>query len=190
MDTSEKKENQRIALTKRLLQEGLLRLLETKELPKISVTELCRESGINRATFYKYYGCPGDVLKAVKEQFFQELLESQKQDACQRPLTHTEAFGKICAYLYERKSLSKCIIRNLEFNFSELWEKLSQERCGIYEHLSKNFDPESANLASTFINSGGYCMIRQWLTEDIQKTPKEMASIVQKLVNDNLDEPF
>ena len=49
------KENQRIALTKKLLQEGLLRLLETKTLDKISVTVLCRESGINRATFYNHY---------------------------------------------------------------------------------------------------------------------------------------
>ena len=50
-----RKENQRITLTKKLLQEGLLRLLETKRLDKISVTELCREAGINRATFYNHY---------------------------------------------------------------------------------------------------------------------------------------
>ena len=55
------KENQRIALTKKLLQEGLLRLLEVKTLDKISVTELCRESGINRATFYNHYTSPQDL---------------------------------------------------------------------------------------------------------------------------------
>ena len=45
------KENQRIAVTKRMLQEGLLRLLRTQPIDKIKVTELCEESGINRATF-------------------------------------------------------------------------------------------------------------------------------------------
>ena len=35
------KENQRIALTKRLLQEALLRLLEQMPLEKISITQLC-----------------------------------------------------------------------------------------------------------------------------------------------------
>ena len=49
------KGNQRIALTKRLLQEGLIRLLEKKPLDKNSVTELCGESGINQATFYRHY---------------------------------------------------------------------------------------------------------------------------------------
>jgi len=112
------KENQRIALTKRLLQEGLLRLLEKKELSKINVTELCKESDINRATFYKYYGCPDDVLAAIKEQFFHELLESQQQDRSDSPMTYIEVFGRICTYLYEYKELSKHIIRNMDFNIS------------------------------------------------------------------------
>ena len=36
-----RKENQRIALTRRLLQEGLLRLLRVEKLENISVTALC-----------------------------------------------------------------------------------------------------------------------------------------------------
>ena len=53
-----RKENQRIALTRRLLQEGMLRLLAQKKLEDISVTALCKESGINRATFYNHYTSP------------------------------------------------------------------------------------------------------------------------------------
>ena len=49
------KDDQRTALTKRLLREGLLRLLSKTDLNKISVTQLCIESGINRATFYRHY---------------------------------------------------------------------------------------------------------------------------------------
>lgn len=48
------KNNQRVVLTKRLFKEGLLRLLENKGMDEISVAELCRESGINRATFYRH----------------------------------------------------------------------------------------------------------------------------------------
>lgn len=180
------KENQRIALTKRLLQEGLLRLLGKKELSKINVTELCRESGINRATFYKYYGCPDDVLAAIKEQFFHELLESQQQDRSDSPMTYIEAFGRICTYLYEHKELSKHIIRNMDFNISDILVRLSQGRNGMYEYLGKNFDPDSAMLALTFIGYGEYSIVRQWLVEDIDKTPKEIETIIFKLMNNGL----
>lgn len=173
-------------MTKRLLQEGLLRLLEKKDLAKINVTELCRESGINRATFYKYYGCPDDVLATIKEQFFQELLESQQQDTVKSPMTYIEAFGRMCVYLYENKELSKHIIRNMDFNISDILAKLSQGRNGMYEYLEKSFDPESTRLASTFMGYGGYSIIRQWLVEDIDKTPKEIEGIVLKLLNIDL----
>lgn len=181
-----KKENQRVALTKRLLQEGLLRLLEKKELSKINVTELCRESGINRATFYKYYGCPDDVLAAIKEQFFQELLESQLPESVKNSPTYLEAFGRTCSYFYEHKELAKHIIRNMDFDISGILEKMSQENHGIHEYLKKNFDPKGAELAATYIGYGGYSIIRQWLTDDIDKTPKEIVAIVHKLMNIDL----
>lgn len=182
----DKKENQRVALTKRLLQEGLLRLLEKKELAKINVTELCKESGINRATFYKYYGSPGDVLAAIKEQFFQELLDSQWPDSIKSPLTYVEAFGRTCAYFYEHKELAKHIIRNMDFNISGVLEKMSQGNHGVHEYLEKTFDPKGAELAATYIGYGGYSIIRQWLVQDIDKTPKEIEAIVQKLMNIDL----
>ena len=69
-----RKENQRITLTKKLLQEGLLRLLETKRLDKISVTELCREAGINRATFYNHYDSPQGLLTELEQKMKRQSL--------------------------------------------------------------------------------------------------------------------
>ena len=61
------KDDQRVALTKRLLQEGLFRLLERKDIDSIHVSELCAESGINRATFYRHYSEPRDILKNMRQ---------------------------------------------------------------------------------------------------------------------------
>jgi len=54
----EHRENQRVQLTKRLLKEALMKLLEEKPLEQINVSELCRVADINRATFYKHYAIP------------------------------------------------------------------------------------------------------------------------------------
>ena len=67
------RENQRIALSKRLLKEGLLRILAGKRLEDVNVSALCRESGINRATFYRHYTCPRDVLVDLERDMMQEL---------------------------------------------------------------------------------------------------------------------
>ena len=67
------KENQRIVISKRMLRESLLRLLRTKELSEINITELCREAEINRATFYKYYNTPQDVLSDIAMELIKEM---------------------------------------------------------------------------------------------------------------------
>ena len=47
--------DRRIRYTKKIIKETFLNLLEEKELNKITVSEICRISDINRETFYRYY---------------------------------------------------------------------------------------------------------------------------------------
>ena len=63
-----RQENQRVMLTRRLIREGLMELLKTESIHKISVRALCEGAGINRSTFYRYYGSQYDVLAEMEEQ--------------------------------------------------------------------------------------------------------------------------
>lgn len=72
------KENQRIVITKRMLKEGLLRLLKTKKLEKIHINELCEESSVNRATFYRHYVTVQDVLLELEIDFVKQMVPSIK----------------------------------------------------------------------------------------------------------------
>ena len=47
------KDNQRVRLTKRLLQDSLIELMKTKTIYKISIKEICELAEVNRSTFYK-----------------------------------------------------------------------------------------------------------------------------------------
>ena len=179
-----KKENQRIILTKRLLQEGLLRLLETKELDKISVTELCRESGINRATFYNHYSSPQDLLADLELRMTEELSQ----------ITHNPKYNNdisrqieaVCTYYQENArsilTLARCHAdSDLADIFYELNQKLrSQHKINIRTNAT---DADSAHLISTFLYTGTYHMIREWLVKDIQKTPREITDLVLTIVS-------
>lgn len=179
-----KKENQRIILTKRLLQEGLLRLLETKELDKISVTELCRESGINRATFYNHYSSPQDLLADLETQ----LTEGMDQ-LMGYPTNTAEALVQleaVCTYMQEHAhsiiTLSRCHAdADLADTFHKLNEHFPPRR--PRSKLTVNMDEDSVHLTATFIYTGCYHLIREWLIKDIQKTPKEIAELLLGIIN-------
>lgn len=179
-----KKENQRIILTRRMLQEGLLRLLETKDLDKISVTELCRESGINRATFYNHYSSPQDLLADMEAQLIQELDElvgnpSNSEEAAKQ-------MEAVCAYMQEHAQsiilLNRCHAdTDLADVFLNLNKSLAPRR--PRSKYTANMDDDSVYLTTTFIYTGCYHLIREWLVKDIQKTPKEIADLLLGIIN-------
>lgn len=59
----------RVLKTKDALHAGLVALLETKPLEKITITELCQQAKINRGTFYLHYQEINDVF----EEYFREI---------------------------------------------------------------------------------------------------------------------
>lgn len=180
----EKKENQRISLTKRLLQEGLLRILEAKTLEKISVTELCREAGINRATFYNHYGSPKDLLADIENRITHEL-----EDMLGTPQTLDELSDQleaVCTYLKEHAHLVGVLFKchadqDLADAFNNLNKHLQRKKGG--NTSIPGLDAESTHLVATFFYTGCYHMIREWLIWDIQKTPKEIAQLLLGIIS-------
>ena len=173
------KENQRITVTKRMLREGLLRLLKTKNLDKIHINELCEESGINRATFYRHYKSPQDVLMELELEFVKQVAPLTR-----RPQNVKEAEKQLenaCAYVYDHADIAKILFRcstveglmrginEFYCQFLELWKKESQ---------FAPLDESVARIVIALLGGGGYCLLRQWILDDIPKTPQEIAAIL------------
>lgn len=180
------KENQRIALTKKLLQEGLLRLLEEKSLDKISVTELCRESGINRATFYNHYSSPQELLNDIESRISTDL-----KSIIGLPRTTDEVIRQVenvCTYFHNH-SRTILILHNCHSDEDVTAALYDLNQNFQYYRLSTKFtntmDQESLNLISVFFYTGCYNILLAWLKRDIQKTPKEIADLMIRLASEN-----
>ena len=69
---TEHHENRRVRMTKRLIKEALLELMEHQDLIDISVTAICKAADVHRSTFYKYYSDPADLLKEAENDMIYE----------------------------------------------------------------------------------------------------------------------
>lgn len=105
-------ENQRIRLTKRLLHEALVRLLEKSTIQKISVTQLCEEAGINRATFYRHYGSPADVLREMELDLIDGLQETMGEGYTGESSSFRRQAGLVCDYLWKHSQEAKLFFGN------------------------------------------------------------------------------
>ena len=180
------KENQRIALTKKLLQEGLLRLLEVKSLDKISITELCRESGINRATFYNHYTSPQDLLDSIEEKLSSELKSIIGTPKYTDDVSkHTEA---VCSFFYENAhtilALHNCSadkkIVNALYDMNTTFQAFR-----IKERYTQSVSTNAIHLIAVFFNTGCYNILLEWLSKEIPASPAQIAELMINLAREN-----
>ena len=178
-----RKENQRIALTRRLLQEGLLRLLAYNKLENISVTTLCKEAGINRATFYNHYTSPTALLSEMEQQLVTELKQISSAPLSIEDIS--EDLEQYCILLREHADLVSILVRyhadrDIEQIITSLAAYYGKYRLGA----SKTYmDADTTHLVSTFLYSGCYHLIQEWLIRRIDKTPREIADLIISIIS-------
>ena len=72
--------DRRTKFTQKVIKDTFLDLLETKDIKKITVSEICEKADINRATFYRYYLDVYDLLDKIQEEFVNELKMASAND--------------------------------------------------------------------------------------------------------------
>ncbi len=70
------KNNRRILVTKRILKESLLQLMEEKPISKISIKEICEISEMSRSTFYLHYQDQFELLNDIEKDVLAKTFES------------------------------------------------------------------------------------------------------------------
>ena len=178
----QKKENQRVVLTRRLLYEALLEILKKKHISQVTVTELCTAAGINRATFYAHYNMPNDILIWVFEKHADAMHDIQvRQQAGE--ITMEQLVVENCEYLYDNREFFKVLISNGidEALGSRVLDDVFRRAALPTVLNSENLDATDRQLILTCIISGCYSLVSKWLMDDLPKTPRELAALVIKI---------
>lgn len=80
------KDNQRARLTRMLLKQAYLKLMQEGPAAKITVKEICERAQVNRSTFYLHFTQPNDILMELEDETIALIADSvniigaQKED--------------------------------------------------------------------------------------------------------------
>ena len=172
--------DRRIKYTKKIIKETLVELLNEKEINKITVSEICKQADINRATFYRYYLDAYDLLDKIKEEFVNELIAiSNKLDD-----DYTVAsFSKILLTVFlDNKKLVKVLFnkRSDLYFLSEILE-LAYDKCYYRWNKNCNIDEEEIEYAAIFIFNGALGIINFWIQNNFDKNIDDICNIIENL---------
>lgn len=177
-----KQENQRITLTKRLVQEAFLLLLKTTSLQKMSVRDLCTKAGINRTTFYNHYSCPQDVLNEMSQNYLTDVEQTLNSVVIGNHEETHQRVEIVFHYMEEHLELSRILINNnLDSSFIEKLFSLPKIIELLEETLTKVENQYEKNAIISFATSGSVKLIQDWINTDNRISAKKEAQLVLKL---------
>lgn len=180
-----KQEDNRVRITRMLIRDALLKLLQEKPLQQISVRELCALASINRGTFYTHYRDIYDLMNQIEESMFEEfqiILEPMMHEV--QSIDLIDMITQIFTYVQANADL--CLVTLGSYGDKKLLYRLvalGKEAClRSYCSLNPKADKRRIEYYYTFISSGCIGILEQWLKEGMRLTPQQLAAIVKGFI--------
>ena len=181
--TAQVKEDRRTRYSKKVLKESLIALLQQKSLDKISVTELCDLSDLNRSTFYAHYKDPADLLSQVESEVLEALESYLGSFSFAGSESQTvQLLRHIFEYIADNADLCRVLLAESgDIAFQKKVMTYGQQQV-IQEPMEKaRADADLIDMVSRFCINGCIGVVQKWLESGFTKTPEEMADIILKL---------
>lgn len=180
---ADNKTDRRVRRTKTLLIQGLIQLMETKDVKDISVKELADLADINRGTFYLHYSDVYDMLSQIEDRLFTEFYEiidrTLTPDSV-RSSPRTTLF-EIFAFLERHRDITRVMTGpHGDLTFVNRMKNL------VKEHLDSIWAEAKASgnnrYAEAFVVSGCVGVFETWLRDPLPPPPETMAQICGRLL--------
>lgn len=183
-----KKINRRVKYTRMVLKDSFIKLMKAKPIRRITITEICEEADINRATFYSHYTDQYDLLRQIEQELvddINEYLESYRfnEDESQ----FLQMMEKIFEYIKENAEVFTVLLsENGDRNFQKDVMMIVWNRCKDEWAAKKSVREEIAQYMYTYVASGCIGIILKWLQSGMDKSIHDMAVLVSKMTNQGL----
>jgi len=181
----------RVQRTHKLIQEALIELTIQKGFPNVTVRDITRQAGINRATFYRHYQDKFDLLDRYSQAVYELLDTPEAGPLSVASENHSEntpsglvrMLEHICANSrFYRVMLGK----NGDPAFAEKVRQYIEKRLRRSIPETLLHEAVFVDLYLGYMSSGSLGAVLWWLEHDMPYSPKELAAISFRLGAANL----
>ncbi len=160
------------------MQNALLTLLESKDIDKVTIMELCSLAKINRTTFYNHYGTQHDVLHEIVQTYLKNT-SLLMQDRMAAGIDFKDCFIDALQYMKEHTGFSQLLFSQKHFQiFSAINICLPQFDEVIMSRQPAEWSLQYKKAMSVFIQQGITGIVIDWIKSGCQETAQEKAELI------------
>ncbi len=162
------KNNRRRRSSCNKIEGAFLELIQGKEINQITVAEICKNTGLNRSTFYANFQDVYDLADKIREKLEQEVSELYENDLASSGMDYLKLFTHI---------------RDNQL-FYNTYFKLGFDSCYIVDtdqlgEGKKAFPEEVLRYHIEFHRAGLNAIIKMWLRSGCTEPPETMVQILK-----------
>ena len=168
--------NRRVMMTKRLMKDALLELLEQQELVDISVTAICEAADVHRSTFYKYYSNQADLLRDLEQEYLDQIpLPSPDPEQWneEQLLAKTTAF-----FDYVKRNERAFRVLLGESTSSDFAARLIDLLHSKYTESDEGEIDMQSYYEQLYVANGAVGMLREWVNTGFPISSREIAEMM------------
>ena len=172
-------DNRRVRMTKKLIKDAYLELLESNPSEKISVTDVCKVADVNRSTFYMYYEDTIALRHDIENDVMDQIpVLSDMPSEITTDKQFVDILERFFSYIEENSRMFRILILqsdNRAFN-----RRLIDAVLEKYRILSRANSERLAKYEYVFIVSGVIGLLGAWIEEDFPVRRKSFLSWFSK----------
>lgn len=172
--------DRRVKYTQKVIKETFINLLEQKDLKKVTVSEICEQADINRATFYRYYLDVYDLYDKIKNELIDDLRAAA--DSEDDYTVYHFASDMLKVLISHKDIINILFINSNNIYFLNEFLEVAYEKCKHRWRLEDpNISEEIMEYAAIFIFNGALGIINYWVQNNFDKDINEIAKMIESL---------
>lgn len=175
------KDNRRVKMTKQLIKNALIDLMEKKPINKITVKEICECADINRSTFYLHYVDQYALLEEIEN----DIINMTPRINLYYDVQIYPLLVEFFEFIQENKRLYMVLFKNSSGNsftnkvLDKVFGKDDKKPVWISNMSLKN----ELHFKMLMVALGATALIEKWIFDEIKSTPQELAETLAKFIN-------
>lgn len=162
--------NKRKKQSMELIEKTFIELLQTKDLDKISVSDICKRAGLNRTTFYANYTDIYGLADAIRDKLENETFESHKYKVAQG--FNNDDYLNLFRHIKDNQIFYQTYFK---LGYDNEYKIFAYDVDLARQHFQNKF----IEYHMEFFKAGITKIIKLWLQNGCKESPEDMFEIIR-----------
>lgn len=172
-------ESRRVRMTKEMLKQSMLELLEKEALEKITVTDICKKADVNRSTFYAYYEDTTSLLLEIETDVLNQLPALPDISAACSDENFLIALEAFFDYVRKNERLFRILI--IQRDSSSFNHRLVNTVIERYKKPSIYGDELHNRFSYVYCVNGVIGIMKEWINGNFPISTRDFSEIVLQM---------